>query len=391
MWLNFSASVSKIMPRSRRLNLSTLLVFALLWLPEYPASAQEPPSNLVLVTLDGVRWQEVFGGIDMSLIEDERSTAEPELLKETYWREQRAERREQLFPFLWSVINSQGVLVGDRREDSYMEVTNPWWFSYPGYNEILTGRADPDINSNDKNWNPNVSFLEILNGVPEFKNRVLAFGSWDVFPYILNTQRSGFPVNAGFSVAMPATTDKTRWLNHVSAQAPRLWKTVRLDFITHGYAMEALKTQQPRVTYISYGETDDFAHDGSYDRYIDAAYRTDQMLSELWTWLQADPFYRDRTTLLITTDHGRGSTAENWRSHSNTAGPENPGARDAASFPLGSEQIWFAAIGPHVKSGGLVAGHWNQSQIAATALRSLNLDPAELMPTAGEPMEELLQ
>ena len=389
--LNYSAISINILPRDCRLSVSALLLIVALWLPGISVSAQESPENLVLVTLDGVRWQEVFDGIDMSLIEDERYTESPELLKETYWREQRTERREQLFPFLWSVINSQGVLVGDRREDSYMEVSNPWWFSYPGYNEILTGRADPDINSNDKNWNPNVSFLEILNGVPEFENRVLAFGSWDVFPYILNTQRSGLPVNAGFSVASPAVTDKTRWLNHVSAQAPRLWKTVRLDFITHGYAMEALKNQQPRVTYISYGETDDFAHDGSYDRYIDAAYRTDQMLSELWAWLQVDPFYRDRTTLLITTDHGRGSTAENWTSHSNTAGPDNPGARDAASFPLGSEQIWFAAIGPNVKSEGLVTGHWNQSQIAATALRSLQLDPAELMPKAGEPMEKLLQ
>ncbi len=371
--------------------LATLMVFALLWFSSHPVRAQDPAGNLVLVTLDGVRWQEVFGGVDLDLIEDDRYTRAPELLKTTYWREQRHERRKQLFPFLWSVIDSQGVLIGDRLRESFMEVSNPWWFSYPGYNEILTGHADPAIDSNEKIWNPNVTFLEILNHMPGFRGRVLAFGSWDVFPHIFNTRRSSVPVNAGFTIAMPATTEKSRWLNAVSAEAPVLWRTVRLDFITHGYAMEALRSKQPRVIYIAYGETDDFAHDGSYDRYVDAAHRTDLMLSRLWSWLQSDPFYRGRTTLIISTDHGRGNTADAWPRHASAAGAVKLGIKDAAEGILGSEQIWLAAIGPQIQSKGLVAGRWNQSQIAATALRSLQLDPATLLPQADEAMEQLLQ
>jgi len=258
------------------------LWLALLLLMPHAASAEGPASNLVLVTLDGVRWQEVFGGIDLALIEDERFANSPGFLKETYWREQRNERRRLLFPFLWSVVANEGVLIGDREQGSFMELRNPWRFSYPGYNEILTGSADPDIDSNDKIWNRNVTFLEVLNGMSGFKDHVLAFGSWDVFPYIINSQRSGIPVNAGFAVQSPATTAKSLWLNEISAEAPMLWQTVRLDFITNGYAMEALENEHPRVVYIAYGETDDFAHDGSYDRYIDAAHRTDQMLSKLW-------------------------------------------------------------------------------------------------------------
>ncbi|RLA26702.1 MAG: phosphoglyceromutase, partial [Gammaproteobacteria bacterium] len=170
--------------------LITILWFSS-WIPDSNLVADEVAPNLVLVTLDGVRWQEVFAGVDMSLIEDERYTNAPEHLKEFYWREEREDRRKLLFPFLWSVIASQGTLVGDRTRNSFMNVSNGWWFSYPGYNEILTGKADPAIDSNDKNWNQNVTFLEALNGLPEFKDRVLAFGSWDVFPYIINTQRSG--------------------------------------------------------------------------------------------------------------------------------------------------------------------------------------------------------
>jgi hypothetical protein len=375
----------------RKLQLSILLALALSGFPGYCVNAQETAENLVLVTLDGVRWQEVFGGIDLALIEDDRYTSEPDYLKKTYWREQRAERRKQLFPFLWSVIDSRGVLIGDRQQESYMEVSNDRWFSYPGYNEILTGRADPAIDSNDKKWNPNVTFLEILNGKKEFTNRVLAFGSWDVFPYIINTQRSGLPVNAGFAIATPAATEKTQWLNDISTDAPKLWSTVRVDFLTNGYAMEALKSRNPRVVYIAYGETDDFAHDGSYDRYVDAAYRTDQMLSKLWNWLQASPLYRDRTTLIITTDHGRGDTPADWPSHE---GPGGDAASTATAGPgsiPGSNEIWLAAIGPSIKSNGLVKGQWKQSQIAATALATLHLDPATLMPQADSTIKEILQ
>ena len=375
--------------RSRQI--TSLLAVAILWIPGYSVKAQEPPENLILITLDGVRWQEIFGGVDLDLIEDERFTDQPESMKTTFWNEQRAERRKLLFPFLWSVIESQGVLIGDRDRDSFVEVTNGWWFSYPGYNEILTGRADSSIDSNDKNWNRNVSFLEILNRKKEFENRVLAFGSWDVFPYVLNTRRSALRVNAGFSIATPATNDELRWLNNVSSEAPRLWSTVRVDFLTNGYAMEALKSQMPRVVYIAYGETDDFAHDGSYDRYIDAAHRTDQMLSKLWRWLQTNEFYRGRTTMILTTDHGRGRTAEHWPIHASPAGAGKLGMSDAPGGAPGSDEIWLAAIGPHIKSTGVVRGHWKQSQIAATALASLLLDPTLLMPQADSAIEEILK
>ena len=348
-----------------------------------PGTAKDSSAKLVLVTLDGVRWQEIFGGIDLELIQTEDFSRHPEHLKQAYWREGREQRREQLFPFLWSTVAKQGVLIGDRLGDSYMEVSNPWWFSYPGYNEILTGSVDRTIDSNDKNWNENTSFLEVLNNMKPFKNRVMAFASWDVFPYILNTQRSELPVNAGFSVASNPATEKSRWLNEVSARSPALWDTVRLDYLTHGYAMEALKNEHPLVTYIAYGETDDFAHDGSYDRYVDAAHRTDLMLSQLWSYLQSDPFYRGKTTLMISTDHGRGNTPAGWQHHLSKAGSAKMGLLDRA--PEGvpeSDQIWFAAIGPGIPSKGLLPGHWQQSQIAATALSSLHIDAQQLMPQA---------
>jgi len=376
--------------RTLRFLRATLIALALLWYPVNSSVAQDGPENLILVTLDGVRWQEVFGGVDMRVIEDERFTNEPEYLTQTYWRAQRSERRQALFPFLSSIIEGQGTLIGDRDQESYMEVTNNRWFSYPGYNEILTGKADPRIDSNEKIWNQNVTVLETLNELDEYHDRVLAFGSWDVFPYIINSQRSGVPVNAGFATASNAATAESQFLNDLSAEAPRLWSTVRADFLTNGYAMDALKSHNPRVIYIAYGETDDFAHDGNYDRYIDAAHRSDLMLSKLWQWVQSTPSYRDRTTLIITTDHGRGSTPDSWKGHSNVAAEDG---QDVESAPAGlqdSNEIWLAAIGPCIQPAGLVKGHWKQSQIAATALLCLKLDPARLMPEADSAITRIL-
>ena len=96
--------------------------------------------------------------------------------------------------------------------------------------------------------------------------------------------------------------------------------------------MEYLKRVRPRVTFIGFDETDHYAHQGRYDEYLRAAHNADQMIAQLWRWLQSQPDYKDQTTLLITTDHGRGRGRNNWRKHRLLA--------------RGSRHIWFAVVGP---------------------------------------------
>ena len=66
-------------------------------------------------------------------------------------------------------------------------------------------------------------------------------------------------------------------------------------FFTHHFALEYLKRKRPRVVYISYGETDDFAHDHDYDHYLNAAHRTDAFISDLWNWVQSNADYQNKT------------------------------------------------------------------------------------------------
>src|SRR5262249_1202295 len=143
-------------------------------------------------TTDGLRWQEVFGGADEALMNKERGGVQNlDRLRKDYWRETPEARREALLPFTWGVIGRQGQPYGNRWKGSTSRVTNGFNISYPGYSEIFCGLADPRIDSNIKRPNPNVNVLEWLHGKDAYKGRIAAFTSWDVFPHVLNTRRSG--------------------------------------------------------------------------------------------------------------------------------------------------------------------------------------------------------
>lgn len=329
--------------------------------------------RVVLVTLDGMRWQEVFRGADPALAVDPAIVEDRPGIKAAFL--DTADRKRALMPFLHDVVAAQGVLIGDRDHGSCARVTNDKFFSYPGYNEILTGRPDPRIVSNDPIPNPNVSFLEWLDGRPGYRGKVAAFGSWSVFTAILNAGRSEVPLNAGFMTPKPHGAFEAA-LGRLQDQSPRLWSTVRFDAFTHNYALEAIRRDRPKVVYIAYGETDDFAHDGQYGHVLEAAHRTDGFLRELWSALQADKAYAGKTTLIITTDHGRGdgSKPNDWKGHG------------AVIWPA-SDQTWLAAIGPGVKRGvAKLDDCAGANQVAATALQALGLDWRAFDPQAGAPL-----
>src|SRR5262249_36030950 len=155
------------------------------------------------VMTDGLRWQELFQGADGALMNKEHGgVADIDALRIAYWRETSEQRRKVLMPFLWTIVSGQGQIFGNRERGSGAYVSNGLHFSYPGYNETLCGFADPRIDSNDKKPNPNVTVLEWLHGKAAYRDKVAAFAAWDTFSYILNADRAGFTVNAGYDAFM---------------------------------------------------------------------------------------------------------------------------------------------------------------------------------------------
>ena len=290
--------------------------------------------NVILITLDGMRWQDLFRGADSTIINDKQYTSDSAFVMSNFWSDNTEERRAKLFPFLWGTVATKGQIYGNRDLGSKVNVTNRMWFSYPGYNELLTGAAnDSAIFSNDAIDNPRKTLLELLNDQPAYKGGIAAFTSWDAFPGIINSNRSGLLVNSGIApYQAEKLTDKQELLNEMITELPYLGST-RPDAITFNLGFEYLKVNKPSVLFMSFDETDHFAHGGDYALYLKSARHTDQMIASLWNWLQNQEKYKDNTTLIITVDHGRGAAAQGmWQHH----GIKVPGA----------DEIWFAVIGP---------------------------------------------
>ena len=342
--------------------LTSLFVLFFLGTTAQQSRATKKP-KIVLITLDGFRWQELFTGADANLIENKDFVHDAAELKTKFWRNTPAERRAVLMPFLWNKATQMGQFHGNRNEGSNVNLTNSMWFSYPGYNEILTGSPDDKrIASNDKFNNPNTTVLEKINNMSQYKGKVAAFGSWDVFPYIINEERSEIPVNAGFESATGnALSPNEIFMNELQTQIPSPFGSVRLDAFTAHYALEYMKKEHPELVYISYGETDDFAHEGNYNAYLTSANNTDALIKQLWDFTQRDPFYKDNTVFILSTDHGRGTQPlETWKHH--------------GSEIAGADQVWFVVFGNNVEALGEVktTEQLFSTQIAPTVLQVLD-------------------
>jgi dienelactone hydrolase len=331
--------------------------------------------NVVLITTDGLRWQEVFGGADEQLLTRDAGVSDPAALKHEFWRETPDARREALLPFLWTVLARQGQIYGNPARGSLARVTNGLNFSYPGYNELLSGKADRRIDSNDKRPNPNVTVLEWLNGREPYRGKVAAFCSWDVFPFIINRERSGVLVDAGFErMTFPGDPARMALLNQLQADTTPAADGVRHDSFTFAAALEYVRAARPRVLYLGLGETDDWAHAGRYDHYLHSAQRFDRFTRQLWDEMQGMDQYRGRTTFVITTDHGRGGAPVEWKSH----GEKVPA----------SANIWIAVLGPDTPALGERAQTETvtQSQVAATVAAALGEDFARAVAGAAPPI-----
>ncbi|HLY58839.1 MAG TPA: hypothetical protein VKS60_24970 [Stellaceae bacterium] len=339
--------------------------------------------TVVLIVSDGLRWQEVFTGAEKDLLTTDHggNWYGQDYLSATYWRETPEARRQALFPFIWGTIARQGQIIGNQTKGSIARVTNGLAFSYPGYNEMLTGAPDSRIDSNEFGPNPNVTVYEWLNGKPEFHDRVAVFATWDAFADIFNEKRSRIATMV-VGTELPYRGDK---LTPDQAMVDRFYReTTMLD---HGTPYDAFmqvplidfaRTKDARAIFVGYGETDDWAHAGRYDLVLESAHGFDHHVEELWSVMQSRPEYHGTTTFILTADHGRGSGPEEWKEH--------------GVDQKGSENIWIAAIGPDTPPLGerTNIAPVTQAQIAATVAALLGQDYRAAFPKAAPSIAALL-
>jgi hypothetical protein len=258
-------------------------------------------------------------------------------------------------------------------------VTNGQAFSYPGYNEMSVGFPNPAITSNEFGPNPNVSVFEWLNGSPDLAAHVAIYGTWQNYYDIFNQNRSHLVVQAGWT-APPKTGDASK-----DALFAKLFDTTtRFDEEDVGNSflqvelLDYVRTHKPKVLFVGYGETDNWAHQGRYDLVLESAHRTDAFVKELWDTMQAIPQYRGTTTFIITADHGRGSGPVEWKEH--------------GVDEKGSENVWIAVMGPDTAPLGERKNvePVTQAQIAATLAALVGKDYVKDVPKAARPIKDVL-
>jgi len=330
-----------------------VVIFFVLFGTIVSAQINTNPPNIFIITTDGFRWQEVFKGADYKIISDTNYVSDTSLMIDQFWSDDLLERKKKLMPFFWNVIAKKGTLVGNRTYGNDVNVANLFKISYPGYNEILTGFADRQFIPNLTVRNKNSNILEYLNNCNEYAGKVAAFSSWNVMPYILDEKHNSFPVNSGYEM-LDERNDSTNMLINTVQNGVEQKTHTRYDLLTYASAKNYIEQKHPKVLFLGLGETDEFAHKGQYDQYLQKAKQVDQIIAELWYYVQTDPFYKGNTTFIITTDHGRGSKTSKWSQH--------------GFWVKGSGETWMAMIGPGIAAEGerKTKGELYLKQIAST-------------------------
>ena len=244
---------------------------------------------------------------------------------------------------------------------------------------MTTGYPNDAIDSNEFGPNPNQTVFEWLDKQPEYQGRVAVYGTWSVFDDIFNRSRSRLVMQTGWTPPAPtAPGGRDPLLRELYETTTQFDEEDCPNSFLQVPLVDYLKTGRPRVLFVGYGETDNWAHQGRYDLVLDSAHRFDGFVKQLWDVMQADPRYRGRTTFIITTDHGRGGGLVEWKEH----GVEEKG----------SENIWLAVMGPDTEPLGERA-HVDpiaQAQIASTVAALLGRDYRGSVPRAAPAISAVL-
>jgi hypothetical protein len=287
--------------------------------------------KIIVITIDGVRWQEVFNGADSTLLF--KKGAQSTISSSLYWNKEVTQNRKLLMPFTWSYIATHGQLYGNRNYGNKMQVKNLFRFSYAGYNEIFTGFADNSILGNKPKNNGNNNVLAFLNSYEKNKDSIVVFTSWNLFPYIFNSDKNKLKMNSGYHSKDTALNYYNEFEKNINDKP-----ATRKDALTFMAAKEYLITHKPKIMHIGFGEADEFAHEKQYNNYLSNINMVDKMIGELWDFVENDTDYKDKTIMIITTDHGRGSTSKNWDKH-------------GILIP-NSQQTWMAVLGCCITPSG---------------------------------------
>jgi hypothetical protein len=329
------------------------------------ATTSEPGAaqSIVLIALDGVRWQEVFEGV-----ERDRAKMPPDA-----WQS-----AAELMPNLYRLRTRDGAAIGAVDRGPPMRASGPRYVSLPGYIEIFTGRPSP-CTHNDCDHRPETTLADQLAAAtPGPGPRAFVVSSWPKIAQAASAGTAGVAVSAGrtggsFRSAFVGDPRGAEIVAEGEAASPKpSYGDFRPDRHTAALALHVLRQHRPGFLFVGLGETDEYAHHNNYKSYLNALRFSDDFIGEVVAELRASGTWAT-TTLIVTTDHGRSHA---FHDHGD----------DEASG-----RVWLVAAGAGILARGAVPSLAPRrlADIAPTARTLLGLYP-DPHPEAGEPIEELM-
>lgn len=128
----------------------------------------------------------------------------------------------------------------------------------------------------------------------------------------------------------------------------------RSDIVTYEHLISNLNTAQPVLTIVNFKDPDYYAHQSDWSNYLRAIRKTDQLVGQIWKYIQNDAHYKDKTTLIVTNDHGRhiDGTSTGYAGHGDNCD--------------GCQHIEFFALSPDFKKNIELTATYEMVDISAT-------------------------
>jgi hypothetical protein len=263
----------------------------------------EEQYNAVLMVIDGARYSETFGDTTHSFI-----------------------------PRMWEHLRPIGTLFPNFWNNGETK-TNP------GMTSIATGTWQHV--ANDGSERPTMpTFFEY------FREALAA------------------PESLTLVVAGKSKLNICSYSNHADYGAP-YGAQEDVDFNSDAETFQALlsdlEADHPRLVLVNLSEVDWDGHSGVWSSYVTAIQTADSLVWELWNFLQSDPFYKGKTFLFVTNDHGR---------HDDAHG----GFQNHGDDCEGCRHIMLLALGPKIRRNHTVVGEYTQIDLCPTIGSLLGFD-----------------
>jgi hypothetical protein len=338
---------------------------------ERPVARDEKPKTVVVIVIDGARWQEIYGGTDRTLARI-HGLAESAVLT-----------GPELVPALHGMIARGGAALGAPEHGAEIAASGPAFKSVPGYIEIFSGRPSVDCPNNGCRWSGESNLLDqIAGGSERGPADVAVFASWSG---MLNAVATGADAPRVLVSAGRRGGQHLEPLIDDPAAARVFDRGARSDGYpgeddyrpdrhTAEIALYHLRKHRPRFLFLSLGDADAFGHANMYRRYLESLRESDKVVAKAAQILSEFRASGWPSTLLVTTDHGRDRRC---REH---------GRR----YPE-SARAWLVVSGTGIVDHGYVSAPRPRklADIAPTLRALLGLEP-DLGATAGTPLAELL-